>query len=172
MERVLHDGLLLDGQAPWAVNGFALTVVNATTGEPLSHQSFITHHRVPADTVAARAQAGRGRWKIDNANTHVLKTTGYQIEHNFGHGQPSLAAFLRSLNRLALLFHTVWEWSDTKYALLRQVLARRQTFFEDIRALLQYVVFDSWQHLIACMIRGLELESRLAPQPAPMRDTS
>jgi len=64
------------------------------------------------------------------------------------------------------------EWSDTKYALLRQVLARRQTFFEDIRALTRYMVFDSWQHLIEFMIRGLDIESRLEPQPAPKPDTS
>ena len=70
--------------------------------------------------------------------------------------------------------HTVGvlEWSDTRYALLRQVLARRQTFFEDIRALTRYVVFDSWQHLIEFMIRGLEIESRLEPQPATKPNTS
>jgi len=58
------------------------------------------------------------------------------------------------------------------YTLLRQVLTRRQTFFEAIRALMRYLVFDSWQHLIEFMIRGLELESRLEPQPTPMHDTS
>ena len=77
-----------------------------------------------------------------------------------------------SLNLLALLFHTVLEWSDDTYALLRQVLARRQTCFEDIRALMRSMVFDSWQHLMAFMIRGLALESRLEPQAAPKLDTS
>ncbi len=72
----------------------------------------------------------------------------------------------------SFLFHTVLEWSDDTYALLRQVLARRQTFFEDIRALMRYMVFDSWQHLMAFMIRGLALESRLEPQAAPKLDTS
>ncbi|MFL5589235.1 MAG: ISNCY family transposase, partial [Ktedonobacteraceae bacterium] len=72
-----------------------------------------------------------------------------------------LAAFLLSLNLRAFLFHTVLEWSDAKYALLRQVLARRQAFFQDIQALMRYMVFDSWQHLMDFMIRGLELESKL-----------
>ncbi len=76
------------------------------------------------------------------------------------------------LNLIAFLFHTVLEWSDAEYTLLRQVLARRQTFFEDIRALMRSMVFDSWQHLMAFMIRGLELESRLKPQPVPKLDTS
>ena len=170
--RSLNDVLLLDGKEPLSVNWFEITVVNAKTGEQLYHNSFITNHRVTAENVAAVAQAGRGRWKIENENNNVLKTKGYHVEHNFGHGQQYLAAVMLSLNLLAFLFHTVLEWSDDTYALLRQVLARRQTFFEDIRALMRYTVFDSWQHLMAFMIRGLELESRREPQAAPKLDTS
>ena len=86
-----------------------------------------------------------------------------------------------SLNLLAFLFHTVMEWSDDKYSLLRQVLARRQTFFDDIRALTRYImVFESWSHLIDFMIDGLELESELAsrleskllPELSPKLNTS
>lgn len=170
--RFLHDVLLLDGKEAFSVNGFEITVINAKTGEPLYHNSFITHHQVTADNVAEVAQAGRGRWKIANENNNILKTKGYHIEHNFGHGQPYLAAIMLSLNLIAFLFHTVLEWSDTKYALLRKVLARRQTFFEDICTLMRYMVFDNWQHLMEFMLRGLELESRLEPQPAPTLDTS
>jgi hypothetical protein len=57
------------------------------------------------------------------------------MEHTFGHGKQYLAAVMLRLNLLALLFHTVWEWGDTKYALLRRALAKRQTFCEDMRAL-------------------------------------
>jgi len=103
---------------------------------------------------------GRGRWKIENENNNVLKTKGYHLEHNFGHGQQYLSAVMLSLNLLAFLFHTVLEWSGDKYALLRRVLARRQTFFNDIQALMRYMVFDNWRHSLDFMIRGLELESQ------------
>ena len=96
----------------------------------------------------------------EEPNNNVLKTKGYHLEHNFGHGKQYLAAFLLSLNLLAFLFHTVLEWSDQQYAVLRRVLARRQTFFQDLQALMRYMVFDSWQHLMAFMLRGLELESQ------------
>src|SRR6266436_4721914 len=72
-----------------------------------------------------------------------------------------LAGNLDRAHLLAFLFHTVLEWSDAKYALLRQVLARRQTFFHDIQALMRYMVFDNWGHLMDFMIRGLELESQV-----------
>jgi hypothetical protein len=159
--RSLNDVLLLDGKDALSVNWFEMTVINAKTGEQLYHNSFITNHRVTAENVAAVAQAGRGRWKIENENNNVLKTKGYHVEHNFGHGQQYLAAVMLSLNLLAFLFHTVLEWSDDKYALLRRVLARRQTFFDDLRTLTRYMVFDSWDHLLDFMLRGLELQSSL-----------
>ena len=134
MVRYLNDVFLRSGGNALSVNWFAITVVNAKTGEQLYHNSCITNHRLTADTVVDVAHAGRGRWKVENENNNVLKTKGYHLEHNFGHGTQYLSAFLLSLNLLAFLFHTVLEWSDAKYALLRQVLARRQTFFQDIQA--------------------------------------
>jgi len=159
--RYVNDVRLRDADAAVVVQWVDITVVHGTTGEQLYHNSFITNHPVTAELVAAVAHAGRGRWKIENENNNVLKTKGYHVEHNFGHGKQYLAAFLLSLNLLAFLFHTVLEWSDDHYALLRRVLARRQTFFEDIRALTRYMVFDNWEHLMAFMIRGLKLESQL-----------
>ena len=174
--RFINDVVLQNGKQPLSVNWVEITVVNAKTGEQLYYNTFITNHRLHAENVAQVAQAGRGRWKIENENNNVLKTKGYHLEHNFGHGKQYLSATMLSLNLLAFLFHTVLEWSDAKYALLRHVLARRQTFFEDIRALTRYMVFDSWHHLMDFMIRGLELESRLesklAPELRPKRDTS
>jgi hypothetical protein len=159
--RYINDVLLRGGDAALSVNWFEITVVNTKTGEQLYHNSCITNHRLSTDNIAAVAHAGRGRWKIENENNNVLKTKGYHLEHNFGHGQQYLAAVMLSLNLLAFLFHTVLEWSDHNYALLRQVLARRQTFFNDLQALMRYMVFTSWDHLINFMLQGLELKAQL-----------
>jgi len=157
----LNDVLLRRGDDALSVNWFEIAVANARTGEQLYHNSCITNHRLTADNVVAVAQASRGRWKIENENNNVLKTKGYHLEHNFGHGKQYLSAFLLSLNLLAFLFHTVLEWSDEKYALLRHMLARRQTFFHDIQALMRYMVFDSWDHLMDFMLQGLKLQPRV-----------
>jgi hypothetical protein len=163
--RYINDVLLKDGQDALLVNWFEITSVHAKTGQQLYYNSFITNHHITDDNVDNLAQAGRSRWKIENENNNVLKTKGYHIEHNFGHGKTYLSAFLLSLNLLAFLFHTVLEWCDDKYALIRQVLARRQTFFDDIRALTRYMIFENWPHLMDFMIRGLELEDRLEAKP-------
>ena len=47
------------------------------------------------------------RWKIENENNNTLKTKGYHLEHNFGHGKKHLAALLVTMSILAFLFHTV-----------------------------------------------------------------
>ena len=168
--RFINDVLLQAGKHTLSVNWLEIAVINTKTGESLYYNTFITNHRLSAQNVAQVAQAGRGRWKIENENNNVLKTKGYHLEHNFGHGKQYLSATMLSLNLLAFLFHTVLEWSDEQYALLRQVLARRQTFFEDFRALTRYMVFESWHHLMGFMIRGLKLETRLDSKPTPKRE--
>jgi len=107
MVRSLNDVRLRSGDDALPVHWFEITVVHATTGEQLSHHSCITNHRLNNDNVVAVAQASRGRWKIANDNNNVLKTKGYHLEHNFGHGKQSLSACMLSLNLLAFLFHTV-----------------------------------------------------------------
>jgi hypothetical protein len=164
--RFINDVVLHDGKPALTVNGVEVTGGNTKTGEPLYDNTCIPNHRLRAENVAQMAQAGRGQWKIENENHNVLKTKGYHLEHNSGHGKQSLAATLLRLKLLAFLFHTVLEWSEAPYALLRQVLARRQTFVEDMRALTRYLVFESWDHLMDFMIRGLELDSRLDARSA------
>jgi hypothetical protein len=169
--RYINDVFLRSGKDPLSVHWLESTVVHAKTGEQLYDNSLITNHHRTDDNIADIAQAGRGRWKIENENNNVLKTKGYHIEHNFGHGKKYLAAFMLSLNLLACLFHTVLAWCDDRYALIRQVLGRRQTFFEDIRALTRYTVFDGWHHLMDFMITGLELEARLEAKVEAKLDT-
>ena len=126
--RFINEVLLQGGKHALAVHWVEMTVVNAKTGAQLYSNTFITNHHLSMANVAQVAQAGRGRWKIENENNNVLKTKGYHLEHNFGHGKQYLAATMLSLNLLAFLFHTVLEWSDERYALLRQVLSRRRRF--------------------------------------------
>jgi len=102
--------------------------------------------------------AGRARWKVENENNNTLKTKGYNLEHNFGHGKQHLSSLLATLNILSLLFHTGLELLDQKYTLLRSPLPTRKTFFDDLRALTRYMYFDSWEHLLTFMLEGLELE--------------
>ena len=139
------------------VNWCELITTNEA-GKALYHNSFATDHPITSANVAACIAAGRARWKVENENNNTLKTKGYHLEHNYGHGQKQLAALLATFNILAFLIHTVLELMDEKYGLIRSKLPTRQTFFDDVRALTRYLYFASWGGLLEFMIRGLELE--------------
>ncbi|MDD2762160.1 MAG: hypothetical protein PHH11_17930 [Methylomonas sp.] len=64
---------------------------------------------------------------------------------------------LASLIILAFLVHTVLQWFDQCYRLLREELPSRKTYFNDLRALTRYVCFDSWQHLMEFMLEGMNI---------------
>ena len=104
---------------------------------------------------------GRTRWKIENENNNTLKTKGYHLEHNFGHGQQDLANVLASLNLLAFLIHTIQELNEPAYQRLRRALGKRKTFFDDLRTLTRYMIFETWDDLFRFMEEGLEI----APDP-------
>jgi hypothetical protein len=49
-------------------------------------------------------------------------------------------------------------WMDAAYRAARGLLPSRRTFFEPLRALLQYLPFESWAHLMEFMLKGLGAE--------------
>jgi hypothetical protein len=152
------SGLPLRGEQPTLlVNWCELTIRHEKSGKQLYHNAFATMHPVTPETVEEVVAAGRARWKVENENNNVLKTKGYHLEHNFGHGKENLAAVLVTLNLLAFLFHTVFEVLDGKYQVLRAALGARETFFGDIRTLTRYFVFGSWEELLSFMLEQLEL---------------
>ena len=78
----------------------------------------------------------------------MLKTNGYNLEHNFGHGKQTLASVLLTLNLLAFAFHTAAYLAILAWR--AAVAARGPTyrFFEHLRTITAYVVFRDWPHLL------------------------
>jgi hypothetical protein len=141
------------------VNWCELTITHEDSGEQLYKNAFCTDFSVLETTVEAIVRDGRSRRKVENENNNVLKTKGYHLEHNFGHGGQHLSALLLSLNLLAFLFHTVLDLIDEKYRLIRQALRTRQKFFQHIEALLSYLQFSGWDELFSFMCKGLGLDT-------------
>lgn len=99
--RWLADVPLRASDDALSVTWVSVEIRNAK-GKPTCSGSFVTDLPVTAETVAC----GRARWKIENETFNVLKTNGYNLEHNFGHGKKTLASVLVTLNLLAFAFHT------------------------------------------------------------------
>lgn len=148
---------LRDGHDALSVNWCELVTTDAE-GKIIYKNAFISSHPIDHNNVAEIVRCGRARWKIENENNNTLKTKGYHLEHNFGHGAEHLSSLLATFNLLAFLLHTVQEISCEKYQLLRACLPTRETFFNDIRALTRYICFDNFEAMIDFMLRGLEID--------------
>ncbi len=109
--RWLCDVPLRGDEEAMSVNWLSIEIVNPS-GKVTYRNSFITDLSVDASNVAELSTCGRARWKIENETFNVLKTGGYHLEHNFGHGQQHLSAVLVTLNLLAFALHTVCELAE------------------------------------------------------------
>ncbi|MCX6997974.1 MAG: ISNCY family transposase [Kiritimatiellaeota bacterium] len=157
---------LVEGEGALKVNWCEVTITGKARKKPY-HNAFITDWKIDDDNVAGIVATGRARWKIENENNNTLKTKGYHLEHNFGHGKQHLSSLLAAMNMLALLMHTFLAFGDDAYQLIRATLPTRKTFFDDIRALTRYICFPSWAAMMDFMMRGLEIGPYAsAPDPA------
>ena len=147
---------LRDGEGALDVNWCELTTTR-DDGKVVYKNAFATNHSITKANVAEIVRDGRARWKVENENNNTLKTKGYHLTHNFGHGKEHLASLLATFNLLAFLFHTLLDLMDSRYRCIREFLPRKR-FFNDLRALTCYLCFDSWDALMAFMIEKLELD--------------
>ena len=147
---------LRDGSAALNTHWFEVTVTRRSDGQVLFHNDWITDLFPQADNIVELVSVARSRWKTENENHNTLKTQGYHLEHNFGHGDHHLATFLLTLNLLAFLFHTVLQLLDESYQRIRLLLGTRRCFFSHLRTLTTYFVFDSWQHLLDFMLEPFD----------------
>jgi hypothetical protein len=145
---------LRDGDDAFEVNWCELTTRDAD-GKIIYKNAFATNHEIDEEKIVS---AGRARWKVENENNNTLKTKGYHLTHNFGHGKQNLSAVLATLNLFAFLVHTVLELTEGDYQCVRKKLGTRINFFNDIRALTRYLCFDRGS-LLLFMIRQLEIDA-------------
>lgn len=153
---------LRDSEDTLWVNWCELTITDENQ-KILYKNAFATNFEINQGNVEQIVADGRARFKVENENNNILKTKGYNLEHNFGHGKEYLSMLLMTFNLLAFLFHTVLEYCDSKYRLLRFKLPSRKTFFNDIRTLTRYLYFESWGQMLEFMLKGLEQRHRIKP---------
>jgi hypothetical protein len=156
--RYANQVPLRAGADPLLVNWCEVTIHRTDTGERIYYNTFATNFALTDESVASVVRSGRARWKTENESNNVLKNYGYNLEHNYGHGEKYLSAVLVTLNLLAFLIHTVLDQTNSVYAAIRQELGTRKTFFDDIRALTRYFYFKDWDTLLTFMATQLEIQ--------------
>jgi hypothetical protein len=148
--RWIIDVPLRDGKDAALVNWIALDIFDRH-GRVKYSIAWVTSLPVTKANVAAIAAAGRARWKIENETFNVMKNHGYELEHNFGHGETFLAMTLAALNLLAFAWHSALDILAPPWQAARAAVAKRQSFFAHLLTLTAYVVFPSWPALLEAL---------------------
>jgi hypothetical protein len=138
---------LRDGKDAAIVNWIAFDIFDRH-GTVKYSIAWATSLPVDKTNVADIAACGRARWKIENETFNVMKNHGYELEHNFGHGERFLAMTLAALNLLAFASHSILDIAEPPWQAARQAAATRPSFFAHILTLTSYVVFPSWLDLL------------------------
>jgi hypothetical protein len=124
-------------------------------GELLYHNSWITDLDVDTANVAVVVQIGRTRWKIENEQFNVHKNHGYELTHNYGHGQQYLSMVFYLLNLLAYVTHAVLALGDRLYQRCRAQESRRE-LWNALRTLVNAFLVTSWSALLAVYLEDAD----------------
>lgn len=104
-------------------------------------------------------RGGRAKWSIENETFNTLKNLGYNLEHNYGHGEENLASNFVCLMFLAFLIDQIVELVDPLFNEALQANKRKKTLWEKQRNFFEIFVISSW----VIFMEGLILQG--APEP-------
>ena len=71
--------------------------------------SWVTNIEITEKNVRTLVKIGRCRWKDENEVFNVLKNHGYNMEHNYGHGEKHMAFNFYLFTLLAFSLHQIFE---------------------------------------------------------------
>ena len=154
--RYINQVEIKDEKDTFKINWCEITILN-NRQEVTYYNTFATNKIITDKNVFNIVEAGRARWKIENEHNNTLKNQGYYLEHNFGHGKKHLASFLVTLMLLSFLFHSLLYLLDKRYRAIRNYWSRKM-FFQQLRTLLFYMYYATWDALMECMVNAGEFE--------------
>lgn len=113
-------------------------------GKKCYSNSWITSLRIGRRRCMPIMRGGRAKWKIENETFNTLKTQGYHLEHNYGHGEEHLASNLACLMFLAFLVDQIEQLSCPLFGKALKSRHSKIKLWEVIRNYFMTFITDSW----------------------------
>lgn len=127
-------GLILNGEhQDIKVNYFALIEMDKVTGKQLFYSDWITDIDLDGVDLPELTKVARSRWKVENETFNTLKNQGYNLEHNYGHGQKNLMTNFTILMLLAFLIDQIAMAMDELFKEAKKVCGSYKFLWERIR---------------------------------------
>jgi hypothetical protein len=137
-EGLVHSGTHQD----LLVNYLELEETDLKTGKTIYKGAWITDLPINEAQIPELVNAARARWKVENETFNTLKNQGYNLEHNYGHGQKSLASNFALLMLLAFLVDQIAQHADLAFQKAWQYCKTKKLLWNKVRQ-----IFD----LLPCM---------------------
>jgi Transposase DDE domain len=123
--------------------------------QKVQHFSWITDFTLDANIVWDIMRGGRARWKIENETFNTLKNQGYNLEHNYGHGEQNLSVVLALLMMLAFLVDQVQQLCCPLFQAAWHKMKTKCHLWDEIRNHFRTLLFDSMAELLTALERGI-----------------
>lgn len=117
-------------------------------GKKCYTNSWVTSLRVTHRRCMKIMRGGRAKWKIENETFNTLKTQGYNLEHNYGHGEEHLASNMACLMFLAFLVDQIEQLACPVFNKAWQACFSKIKLWEVIRQYFMTFLIDSWHQLL------------------------
>jgi len=139
-------------------------IINENGVERISYRnSWVTDFLIGEKNIETLVRGGKCRWKVENECFNTLKNQGYNIEHNYGHGEKNLSFNFLCLILLAFYFHQIFELTDGIFQDCRKKWGSKKNLWSKIRALLDFFIFDSWYHLLEFLLNPQKVRAYSKP---------
>jgi hypothetical protein len=120
----------------------------------VQHFTWVTDFNLSRNNVFSIMRGGRARWKVENETFNTLKNQGYNLEHNYGHGEKHLSTVLAFLMMLAFLIDQVQQLCCQYFKEARKARRTKISLWQKIRALFLSYYIDNWEVLYESIIYG------------------
>jgi len=142
-----RNGLILNGQhQDILVNYYEFEEYNKK-GERVYRNTWITDLDITQVNIVELVTVGRSRWKIENETFNTLKTQGYHLEHNYGHGKKNLATNFMLLTFLAFLIDQIAQSVDVAFKKALNFCHNKKSLWEAVRSAFYVIPCRNWEQL-------------------------
>jgi len=100
------------------------------------------------------AAIGRSRWGIENQAFSTLKNQGYNLEHNYKHGEKYLSSTLAGLMLVAFLCDQEQEFACPLYKATRKKTRIKATLWAQMQSFLCSVDLPDWETLFRLIAKS------------------
>ncbi len=116
--------------------------------------AWVTDIELTKDTVSKVMEGGRARWKIENETFNTLKNQGYNLEHNYGHGEKNLSSVFGCLMFMAFLIDQLQAWGCNLFKSARQSRRTLTSLWHRMHELFTSYLIPSWEVLWKAIANG------------------